>query len=81
MLFKLGFVGFTTYVLVIGFLMFAMPLRYIKVVSWYYTLTRQQERISSTGKFSGWAYRVSGLGLFIFGLVLAWQSARFLLRH
>jgi len=81
MLFHFGFIALTAYFLLVGFLMFALPGRFIDLLNWYYRLVRRPERTATTAKFSRWWYRASGLGLLMFAVVLAWQYVQIVKKH
>jgi len=63
MLFNVGFAFVTIFFLATGFLMFALPGKYLGLVNWYYS-KRGNQKSSSTRKFLRWYYRASGFFCF-----------------
>lgn len=75
MLFNVGYAFVTTFFLATGFLMFALPRKYVGLVNWYYS-KRGSEKSASVQKFLRWYYRGSGLVLLLFGVLLFLQCVR-----
>lgn len=80
MLFHIGFLLVNLILLLTGFLMFAFPAQYVRIVSWYFAKIRMARTMSIT-KYSGWAYRISGLLLFFVGVMILWQYVVLLQKH
>lgn len=72
MLFHLGFILLAAFFLLSGYLMFAHPGTYVDVMNWYLKKVGFRRSIPRE-RYSRWSYRLSGLGLLAFSLVVLWQ--------
>ena len=80
MLFHIGFVIVGLTFLSIGLLMFAFPLRYVRLANWYFDKTGSTQRLSPE-KYKRWDYRIGGLCAFFVSLLIFYQYVLILIHH